>query len=89
MNSAAGFANAVMKARRDKWKGVDVQYLTPAQVVKRWDNTITTGTLANWRSKKTGPAFLKIGSRVVYPIAKLEEWEAKRLQIANDNEPRE
>lgn len=31
-------------------------------------------TLANWRSNGFGPAYIKIGNRVLYPISDLEEW---------------
>lgn len=56
------------------------KFLTPAEVVKRWSNAVTVGTLANWRSRKAGPPFQKRGSRVLYPADALEQWE-----IANQN----
>lgn len=62
------------------------EYLTPAQLVLRWDGAVTTGTLANWRSKGEGPAYSKFGSRVRYPIAKVMVWEAANLHHANDNQ---
>lgn len=57
-------------------------YLTPAELVARWNGAVTTGTLANWRSKGKGPAFQKFGSNVRYPIAKLEAYEKEHM---NDN----
>ena len=63
------------------------EYLTPAQLVLRWDGAVTTGTLANWRSKGEGPAYSKFGSRVRYPIAKVIAWEEKNLRGDNDNSP--
>jgi hypothetical protein len=66
-------------------------FLTPAEVVARWDGAITTGTLANWRSKSTpakpvGPAFQKFGTRVRYPLAAVEAYErANHVGAANDN----
>lgn len=60
--------------------GQESKFLTPAQVVERWSNAVTTGTLANWRSHKKGPPFQKRGSRVLYPREALEQWE-----IANQN----
>lgn len=60
------------------------EYLSPAQVVARWENAVTTGTLANWRAQKKGPPYRKMGGRVRYPLAKLVEWEAKN-EHANDN----
>lgn len=70
------------------------KYLTPAQVVERWGDAVTTGTLANWRSKSTtenpvGPGFQKFGSRVRYPLAAVEAYERAGLVpgvgAANDN----
>lgn len=66
--------------------GQPAEYLSPSQLVLRWDGAVTTGTLANWRSKGQGPAFSKFGSRVRYPLAKVTEWEAKNLRGDNDNE---
>lgn len=68
--------------------GPSAEYMTPAQLAMRWDAAVTTGTLANWRSKGLGPAFAKFGSRVRYPLAKVIEWEAKNIHLvgANDNE---
>lgn len=51
------------------------KFLTPADVAARYDGNISTRTLANWRSQGTGPAFTKIGGSILYPLAKLEEWE--------------
>lgn len=63
------------------------EFLTPAQLILRWDGAVTTGTLANWRSKGEGPAYSKFGSRVRYQIAKVVAWEAKNMHGDNDNEP--
>lgn len=63
------------------------EYLTPAQLAQRWEGAVTTGTLANWRCKGSGPAFAKFGSRVRYPLASVVLWEAKNLHLVgvNDN----
>lgn len=67
--------------------GLPAEYLTPAELSKRWGGAVTTGTLANWRSKGSGPAFAKFGSRVRYPLAMVVEWETANLHLvgANDN----
>lgn len=67
--------------------GQAAEYLTPAELSKRWGGAVKTGTLANWRSKGLGPAFAKFGSRVRYPLTKVVEWEAANLHLvgANDN----
>lgn len=63
------------------------KYLTPDQLIERWAGLYTKGTLANLRSKKKGPAYVKFGAKVLYPIDKLEEFEAAREQPTNDNTP--
>jgi hypothetical protein len=59
--------------------------LTPAEVAERWNSAVTVGTLANWRAQGKGPPFIKFGSRVRYPLVKLEQWEIANLHHANDN----
>ena len=64
------------------------KFLTPAEVVKRWNGAVTTGTLANWRSHGKGPKFQKFGSRVRYPLHLLEGWERENQvtpAASNDN----
>ena len=53
--------------------------LTAAQVVARWNDAVTTGTLANWRVQEKGPPFIKFGTRVRYPLVELEKWEANNI----------
>jgi hypothetical protein len=48
--------------------------LKPAELARRWGTT--TGSLANMRSAGKGPDYLKIGSRVMYPMAAIEAYEA-------------
>lgn len=52
-------------------------YLTAAELVARWKNAVTTGTLSNWRSKGIGPAFTKFGRSVRYPLESVVAYEAK------------
>lgn len=68
--------------------GQAAEYLTPADLAKRWNGAVTTGTLANWRSKGTGPAFAKFGSRVRYRLDQVVKWEAANMHLvgANDNQ---
>lgn len=58
------------------------KYITPDELVARWGGALKKGTLANQRCKGEGPPFVKRGSKVLYPLDKLEAWEA-----ANDNNP--
>lgn len=57
-------------------------YLTPNEVSDYFDRKIGIQTLANWRSTGEGPAFLKLGGRVVYPLSFLQSWEKSRLHSA-------
>ncbi len=50
-------------------------FLTPDQLVKRWQGAVTTGTLANWRSKGVGPTFTKLRGRVLYPLQAVVDFE--------------
>lgn len=52
------------------------KYLTADEVSARYGQSVTPATLANWRFKKTGPVFVKIGGRVLYPLTDLLKWEA-------------
>lgn len=56
------------------------EMLTPAEVSERYRNTVTVRTLANWRSTRQGPPYVKVGGRVLYPKEGLLEWEAKRTR---------
>ena len=35
-------------------------------------------TLANWRSARSGPRFVKLGNSVRYPVAEVREWIKSR-----------
>lgn len=63
------------------------KFLTAAEVSQRWGGAVGTGTLANWRVQGKGPAFVKLGSKVRYPVTQLEEWEVAHMveSAANDN----
>ena len=39
-------------------------------------------TLINWRVKGDGPRFIKVGRKVVYPLAEIEAFEKKQLHAA-------
>lgn len=67
--------------------GQAAEYLTPAQLSARWGGAVKVLTLANWRSKGRGPAFVKFGSRVRYRLDQVVKWEAANMHLvgANDN----
>ena len=61
------------------------KYLTAQEVAFRFDGKISVNTLGNWRNLGVGPAYLKLGGRVLYPIEKLVEWEQRNtVQSTSD-----
>lgn len=53
-------------------------YLTPRELVERYEGKISIRTLANWRSSGVSPPFTKVGGRILYPFKELLEWEKTR-----------
>ncbi|MDT9599771.1 helix-turn-helix domain-containing protein [Sphingosinicella sp. GR2756] len=56
-----------------------LRYLTAEEVSERYRGEISVGTLRNWRAMRVGPAFVKIGKAVLYPINALDAWDEKNL----------
>lgn len=52
--------------------------LTPADLARRWG--VAVGTLANLRSAGRGPGFVKVLSRVRYPLDLVRQYEAANTQ---------
>lgn len=61
------------------------EFLTPSEVVARYEGKITIRTLANWRSSGISPPYTKVGGRILYPVDKLIEWEARRTVNSTSN----
>jgi len=57
--------------------------LTPEQLVKRWEELVSQKTLANWRHIGDGPAYIKIGGKIGYPLDAVEEYEQRRKRKPN------
>jgi hypothetical protein len=55
-------------------------HLTPQQLATRWH--VSEKTLERWRNQGTGPAFLKVFGRVLYPLQHIEALETKRIRLA-------
>lgn len=71
----------VPPGRKNEVIGYDAnKYLKPNELSARWRNQISVQTLANWRSKKKGPEFVHVGSRILYPISSVERYEKKFLK---------
>ena len=49
--------------------------LTAEEVCARWKGHVKPGTLANWRNKKMGPDYTKIGGAVFYDIEDIKKYE--------------
>jgi hypothetical protein len=54
------------------------QYLTVPELASRL--RMSPGTLANWRHRGEGPGFLKIGKKILYPIAEVQAYEEQALR---------
>jgi hypothetical protein len=39
----------------------------------------SVGTLRNWRALRVGPAFVKIGKAMPYPVREIDAWDQKNL----------
>jgi hypothetical protein len=48
-------------------------YLTSKEVADRW--RLSDQMLANWRYAGKGPPFIRVGSRVLYPIEGIHSFE--------------
>ncbi len=56
------------------------RHLDQIELSRRW--TISPRTLERWRWRNEGPAYLKIGGRVVYRLEDVEAYEQQRLRQA-------
>ncbi|QJD18062.1 helix-turn-helix transcriptional regulator [Paracoccus sanguinis] len=54
--------------------------LNQKELARRWG--ISHRTLERWRYNGQGPAFLKLGGRVLYRLADIEAFEQSQLQRA-------
>ncbi|HEX9137313.1 MAG TPA: helix-turn-helix domain-containing protein [Nitrospirota bacterium] len=48
------------------------QYLTPDDLAHMWQ--VSVGTIANWRTSKKGPEFIRIGGLVRYSPESVKAW---------------
>lgn len=60
---------------------LDPTFLTINEVVSRYRNQVSEGTLRNWRSARVGPSFVKLGKAVLYPVVELRAWERRNLVV--------
>jgi excisionase family DNA binding protein len=52
--------------------------LTPQEAAERLRTSV--GTLSNWRVRGEGPRFIKLGRKVLYPLAEIEAFEQRQLR---------
>lgn len=57
-----------------------VRHLSQNELADRLN--ISARTLERWRWAGEGPAYLKIGGRVVYRLVDVEQYEAEQLRLA-------
>jgi hypothetical protein len=50
----------------------DRKYLTAEEVSEHYRSAVSVGTLRNGRAMRVGPAFVKIGKTILYPIDELD-----------------
>jgi hypothetical protein len=61
-------------------------YSRPPRVSEKLD--VTLGTLANWRTKRVGPPFYRVGGLILYDDDEIDQWVARGRQITgNDCSP--
>ena len=55
-----------------------INHLDQQALALRWG--MSPRTLEDWRWRKKGPRYLKIGGRVMYRLEDIEAYEAERLR---------
>ena len=65
------------RGTRRKRPMAEKKYLTAEEVAERGE--ISPGTLRNWRAMRIGPAFVKLGKSVLYPVEELDAWDKKNM----------
>lgn len=56
-----------------------VRHLHQYDLAERW--RISERTLERWRWLKLGPAYIKIGGRVIYTLEDVEAYEARQRKV--------
>jgi len=59
---------------------VAIKHLRQTNLATRWN--LSPRTLERWRWTGEGPAYLKIGGRVVYRLEDIEAYEAENLRAS-------
>ncbi|WP_425330011.1 helix-turn-helix transcriptional regulator [Terrirubrum flagellatum] len=62
-------------------------FLTIADLCERWSFIVKPQTLAKWRAARRGPAYKKIGGRILYALADVEKYERAQQKDATQLHP--
>lgn len=62
----------------DERRGHARANLTQLELAERW--RLSGRTLEKWRQTRREPRFLRVGGRVLYPLAEVEAYEAAALR---------
>jgi hypothetical protein len=62
-----------------------VKHLNQIELSRRW--SISPRTLERWRWLQRGPAYLRIGGRIVYRLEDIEAFEAAQLRQSGVTSP--
>lgn len=54
--------------------------LSADELIVRWRGQVKAATLTTWRSRKLGPAYVKVGGRVLYPLRSVQEYERRNTR---------
>jgi hypothetical protein len=57
----------------------DRKYLTAEEGSDRYRGAVSVGTSRNWRAMRVGPAFVKIGKAVLYPVDEFDAWDKRNM----------
>src|SRR2546421_9507632 len=55
----------------------DRKYLIAEEVAEQYRGAVSVATLRNRRAMRIGPAFVKMGKAILYPIDELNAWEKR------------
>ena len=63
------------RGTRRKRPMAEKKYLTAEEVAERGE----ISPRHNWRAMRIGPAFVKLGKSVLYPVEELDAWDKKNM----------
>lgn len=64
----------------------DRQAINEVELANRWG--LSPKTLQRWRVAGVGPQFMRLGGRVLYRVADIEEYEERSLRVSTSESAR-